>query len=193
MNLNKEVFTRRPKNKPNRNRCSEKRQKRIYARKSENQLDKKLNHSYKQRDGFGKKSAKNRLDALTKHHRKPRSLGGLDTKRNISLVFRYKHQAWHILFDSHTAPAMLELFLKFLNLFGTSERGTSHQNKSVLELIYSSRSLTLRQQAWDMLFRGLSIAKIIHEINDVWIDPDYELMVRTTRVKKVLRVVIEKK
>lgn len=36
-----------------------------------------------------------------KHHRKPRSLGGENSKENISLVDRDKHNAWHLLFKNH--------------------------------------------------------------------------------------------
>jgi len=36
-----------------------------------------------------------------KHHRKPRSLGGTDEARNISVVCRDKHAAFHLLFKNH--------------------------------------------------------------------------------------------
>ena len=36
-----------------------------------------------------------------KHHRCPRSLGGDNSKGNISLVDRDKHEAWHLLFKNH--------------------------------------------------------------------------------------------
>lgn len=35
--------------------------------------------------------------ALTRHHRKPRKLGGKSDKKNISLITREKHDAWHLL------------------------------------------------------------------------------------------------
>jgi hypothetical protein len=35
---------------------------------------------------------------LTRHHRKPRSLGGTAEKNNISRLPPKKHDAWHILF-----------------------------------------------------------------------------------------------
>ena len=35
------------------------------------------------------------------HHRKPRSLGGDNSKANISNVCRDKHAAWHLLFKNH--------------------------------------------------------------------------------------------
>jgi hypothetical protein len=35
---------------------------------------------------------------MTRHHRKPKSLGGGMNKRNISLLPNKQHIAWHILF-----------------------------------------------------------------------------------------------
>lgn len=61
---------------------------------------------------------------ITKHHRKPKSLGGEDRDFNISMVNDKKHQSWHNLFD----------------------------NKEPHE-----------------------IAKII---NNIWLDPDFEFIVR---------------
>jgi hypothetical protein len=37
----------------------------------------------------------------TKHHRKPRSLGGQTTDRNISMLEQKKHEAWHTLFQNY--------------------------------------------------------------------------------------------
>ena len=37
-------------------------------------------------------------DYMSKHHRKPRKLGGKSNKENISYVRVNKHEAWHILF-----------------------------------------------------------------------------------------------
>jgi len=38
----------------------------------------------------------------TKHHRKPKSLGGEKTHRNISLLPERLHAAWHELFLNYT-------------------------------------------------------------------------------------------
>jgi len=40
---------------------------------------------------------------ITKHHRKPTSIGGSDQERNISFVEEQKHRAWHLLFSNMTA------------------------------------------------------------------------------------------
>ena len=36
------------------------------------------------------------------HHRRPRSRGGDNSPRNISLVDHERHVAWHRLFSNHT-------------------------------------------------------------------------------------------
>jgi hypothetical protein len=45
---------------------------------------------------------------LTRHHRKPRSLGGTATKTNISRLPPKKHTAWHILFSNLPAEKIAE-------------------------------------------------------------------------------------
>ena len=37
----------------------------------------------------------------TRHHRKPKSLGGDDSSRNISWISDKRHKAWHILFGNY--------------------------------------------------------------------------------------------
>ena len=41
---------------------------------------------------------------MTRHHRKPRSLGGTAEKNNISRLPPKKHQAWHTLFPGNWTP-----------------------------------------------------------------------------------------
>ena len=47
-------------------------------------------------------------EALSRHHRKPRSLGGGNEDRNISLLPRVKHAAWHTLFQNWDAYRIAE-------------------------------------------------------------------------------------
>lgn len=61
---------------------------------------------------------------LSKHHRKPRSIGGENEERNISRVSTLEHRAWHSLFHNFTPEKICEI------------------------------------------------------INEVWIDPDYEVLCR---------------
>lgn len=41
-----------------------------------------------------------KIRRVSKHHRKPRSLGGNNNSRNISVVQDKLHEAWHLLFDN---------------------------------------------------------------------------------------------
>lgn len=56
------------------------------------------------------KEVKNDPDALTRHHRKPKHLGGAsgDMSGNISFVKRKFHEAYHLLFNHKTAPEIAE-------------------------------------------------------------------------------------
>jgi hypothetical protein len=45
---------------------------------------------------------------LTRHHRKPRSLGGKSEKKNISRISAKKHTAWHILFRNLEPEAIAD-------------------------------------------------------------------------------------
>lgn len=38
----------------------------------------------------------------SRHHRKPVSLDGSDDGRNISIIPKHSHEAWHTLFSNHT-------------------------------------------------------------------------------------------
>lgn len=40
------------------------------------------------------------VNNVSRHHRKPRSLGGKNSRRNISVVQDKLHEAWHLLFDN---------------------------------------------------------------------------------------------
>ena len=43
------------------------------------------------------------------HHRKCRSNGGGNEKRNISSVTNQQHRAWHLLFQNKEAPEIAKL------------------------------------------------------------------------------------
>ena len=53
-----------------------------------------------------KKSRKRRR--YNKHHRKPKSRGGGNSQRNISIVPIVQHQAWHTLFANQSAEEIAE-------------------------------------------------------------------------------------
>ena len=47
------------------------------------------------------------------HHRKPRSIGGMNEFKNVAKVPRNKHEAYHLLFSNLTAPQIADV----LNMF----------------------------------------------------------------------------
>ncbi len=44
----------------------------------------------------------------SRHHRKPRSIGGSNEPPNTVKVPHHKHEAWHILFKNMTAQQIFE-------------------------------------------------------------------------------------
>jgi len=50
---------------------------------------------------------------LTRHHRKPRSLGGTSEPRNLSRIPPKKHAAWHLLFSNLPAERIAEEINRF--------------------------------------------------------------------------------
>lgn len=60
-------------------------------------------HSY-----FEIKERRLEREKLTRHHRRPTSIGGSDDEANISMVSEKKHQAWHTLFRNMTVFEIAE-------------------------------------------------------------------------------------
>lgn len=51
--------------------------------------------------------------------------------------------------------------------------------------IFNRHKVTVRKGlAWERLFLGMSLEEIIYEINDVWINPEYRLVVEV-QAKKI--------
>ena len=51
---------------------------------------------------------------MSRHHRKPRSIGGTDEPRNVSVIQTRKHELWHALFQNLDAE---EIFFQINELF----------------------------------------------------------------------------
>ena len=109
----------------------------------------------------------------TEHHRKPRSLGGKTEQSNISYVARYKHEAWHLLFDNLPANKVLERFKDYWELFGNKDK-TKQQIRRDRFWIKNSKPRAKKAHAWYLLWEKKNLVDIINEINHVWIDPDYK-------------------
>ncbi len=48
----------------------------------------------------------------TKHHRKPRSVGGTSNHGNISMVTKKEHQAYHVLFSNKNPQEVARILTK---------------------------------------------------------------------------------
>jgi len=123
---------------------------------------------------------------MTRHHRKPKKLGGNSSKKNISFVPRLKHEAWNVLFDSFSAYEILERFRFFYELFGIDFKKSQAQAERDLEWISTRECMERRQRAWNALFYRMNIYEILDEINDVWIDPDHKFVIRLEKVNKII-------
>lgn len=53
--------------------------------------------------------SKDRLGPLTRHHRRPRSHGGMHEGENISFVPDKLHAAWHLLFANNSVNRIAEI------------------------------------------------------------------------------------
>lgn len=57
-------------------------------------------------DGF---MSKRKPYRITKHHKKPKSIGGTNAVQNISHVPEAQHEAWHLLFSNMTVPTIVAI------------------------------------------------------------------------------------
>ena len=148
---------------------------------------------------------------FTIHHRNPESLGGKTIRENVSIVLKSDHRAWTTLFDSHPPIEVARLFSKYWKMFGNEGmvmfalRGsalaildeleqldvTDEEHFFTNEELVRKRNIQNRHKylirkglAWKRLFEGMSLEEIISQINDVWIDPEYRLIVEV-QAKKV--------
>ncbi len=97
-----------------------------------------------------------KLEKMTTHHRKPKSLGGRGGCRNKSRVKWKYHDAWNTLFEN-----------------GTPERIAEILNETLLNLNKLKKN---RRRAFFSLFGiNTTIQGIMDIINKTWLDPDYEL------------------
>lgn len=50
---------------------------------------------------------------MTRHHKKPKSIGGSDSPENISMLPKNLHSAWHCLFKTYDAHRIASLINKY--------------------------------------------------------------------------------
>jgi len=124
-------------------------------------------------------------DHRTIHHRKPREQGGKNTPENLSDVLRSDHNAWHTLYAALPASSIIKMFTTDCKVYGN----WNQHDDLILELLQkyanSTKALIKRRQAWFLLFDEKSLEVITHEINTIWLDPDYQIQIGLLRVKMV--------
>lgn len=128
-------------------------------------------------------SAKN--DHYSTHHRKPKDIEVDDSPRNKSYVLRSKHDAWHILYGTLTAKEIIARFDADQEIYGNWIPKSEIQRKINEAWANSSERKIKRRKAWYYLFDGKSLEEIVDEINTVWLDPDYQIVIGIERIKKV--------
>lgn len=148
----------------------------------------------------------------TIHHRKRIVDGGDDSERNKSIVLLTHHRAHNILFDGFSNEKkafLLEIYwIKFgagkaalmardivLNLIESQKKKkgqriyNSKGLRQIRDLIHISKSEAKKICAWILLFDDLPLEMIVKNMNDVWLDPDFEFVVKTGTT----RILVEKK
>ena len=117
-------------------------------------------------DLYGKEFMAKRLSGVgnTKHHRKPESLGGRNNKGNLSFVPHFRHKAWHTLFYNYSVTKILALFQDYYGVFNNNKKTVSQILRD-REWTRAKDSRLRKRQAWDTLFRGLTIGEIVNKIN----------------------------
>lgn len=122
---------------------------------------------------------------LTRHHRKLASQNGNDDPHNISFVPLYKHRAWHILYDDLPPLLIIENFRQDYEVFGTDFTKSPLMKKLHEGWANSTAQKIKRREAWYTLFADKTLEQIVEEINTMWLDPAYEIMIGMVRIKTV--------
>lgn len=113
----------------------------------------------------------------TKHHRKPRSIGGTDCTENISYVPVKQHRAWHHLVGNMSAPQIaIRLGTLFPNYYFLAVPNR-YMTTIKLPLTYSTaKSKSLIDKSIKILWGSNGMRYIVNNINHRWIDTDFTIV-----------------
>lgn len=121
-------------------------------------------------------------EKVEEHHRKPSSIGGTNQPGNLSAVLGSRHRDWHTLFGNLDAPLIFEKLKEDILKFGFSF--SLDLDFCIVKISVEpkngnfSKNQSKRKKAWERLFKDMYLAEIIREINDIWLDPDYILVLK---------------
>lgn len=121
----------------------------------------------------------------SKHHRKLSSHGGGNRKENISNVPLFKHRAWHSLYRELEAPDIILLFKEDYEIHGIDTVKSPLMKKLHEGWANNTDEKIKRNKAWYALFENKTLEEIVEEINTIWLDPDYEILIGMVRVKTI--------
>jgi hypothetical protein len=128
-------------------------------------------------------------ESISRHHRKLESRGGNNSPRNISCVPLFKHRAWHVLYKNMEPSAIITQFEEDYEVYETDYIKTPLMKKLHEGWANNTDEKIKRTRAWYTLFEDMTLEEIVGEINRVWLDPDYEILIGIKRVKTIqLRV-----
>lgn len=130
----------------------------------------------------------------SRHHRQPIARGGNGKPDNLSQIPRKSHEAWHTVFNDMCVPGIVILLNEwFINIpdyrvvFQLRDESTDVQNPCGTS-ICSSVCIQIKgkdigkgaphkqKSAWHTLFRGRDPTSVLGEINEIYIDQRYTLV-----------------
>jgi len=70
-------------------------------------------------------------------------------------------------------------------VFGEDRNKSEAQSRRDQEWVKAKDSRIRKQKAWNILFSDMTLEKIVQDMNRIWLDPDYELVIVPDRVRRV--------
>ena len=124
-------------------------------------------------------------ESISRHHRKLSSDGGGDHKGNISFVPLFKHRAWHVLYRDMTPREIIDLFSQDFEIYGIDNKKSDLLKQLHEGWANNTDEKIKRTKAWYTLFADKTIEEIVEEVNNIWLDPNYEILVGMIRIKTI--------
>lgn len=121
----------------------------------------------------------------SRHHRKLDSYGGNGSPGNISHVPWVRHCAWHTLYQHMVPEQIMTQFSEDYEVYGIDHVKSDLMRRLHEGWANNTDEKIKRTKAWYTLFEGMTLEETVREINTIWLDPAYEIMIGMVRVKTV--------
>ena len=79
----------------------------------------------------------------------------------------------------------MRLFAGDQEIYGDWIKKSELQQKINEGYANSTAKRIKRREAWQLLFGEMSLEEIVQEINTIWLDPDYTIVIEVVRIKSV--------